>query len=385
MAKEVWWEVVNMWGGGKNRPWWFPGNNKAAMGGGAAVTSAKIYGVSWTHVASPTLTRTDDAVGMVAAAGVDANVVTNNFDTAEIYKDIVDVTDAFGNVFVRIPKFYIEKTDNGTNLATWRISRTSFSANCYVPKCFGSDGYAYIGKYDASLDIATGTKLCSVTGVAPLVSKTIVEFRGYAQANGAGYQQMDIHAVDMLQVLFLVEFATLNSQSIMAGLTSVGAAVSSGLCNAVVAKSGSPSGLSNGLNPCKYRGIENPWGNVWQFIDGININDSQAWVCPTPASYASNLFAAPYEQLSFVNINSDGYPKTMRFDAAHPYAQLPTSVGGDTTAYYSDYFYQTTGQRIALLGGRWVSGAFAGAFCWNLNYSSSFADISVGGRLVRVA
>ena len=41
----------------------------------------------------------------------------------------------------------------------------------------------------------------------------------YALANGAGYQQLDIHVVDVLQVLFLIEFATLNSQSIMAGYT----------------------------------------------------------------------------------------------------------------------------------------------------------------------
>ena len=77
-------------------------------GGGAP---AKIYGVSWSGGSSPTLTRTDASVGMVANAGVDATPVTNNFDTAEIYKDIIDgVTDSYSNVFVRIPKFYIEKT-----------------------------------------------------------------------------------------------------------------------------------------------------------------------------------------------------------------------------------------------------------------------------------
>ena len=434
------------------------------LGGGGlsvvGVADAKIYGVSWGKVASPALTRTDAAVGMVAAAGVDANVVTNNFDSAEIYKDIVDVTDALGNVFVRIPKVYIEKTSGAT--ATWRISRGPFG-NAYLPKCFGSDGYTYIGKYNASL---SGTnKLESKSGTYPLINKTIVDNRGYAQANGAGYQQMDIHAVDLLQTLFLIEFATLNSQSIMAGFTAgrynaadvatatenganrvvvanataaffvVGQAIScgtalgniqnfygrtitsitvvdasnkalnfdgaaaniatgntvwssgwkSGFSASIAAKSGSPTHLTNGLYPAMYRGIENPWGSVWQFVDGVNIAANQAWVCPTAASYASNLFAAPYEALSYANNNASGYSTALGYDAGHPYAQFPTAVGGDTTTYYSDNYYQAAGNTIALLGGVRSSGALAGLFCWGLAVSSSLASFGIGARLLRKA
>lgn len=434
-------------------------NIRRGIGMGGA--KAKIYGVSWTHASSPTLTRTDDAVGMVAAAGVDAGVVTNNFDTAEIYKDITTVTDGLGNVFVRIPKFYIEKKDNGTNLATWRISKKSFSASCYVPKCFGSDGYAYIGAYDAGL---SGGKLTSIGGTYPYINDTIVNERTYAQANGAGYQQLDIHAVDVLQTLFIIEFATLNSQSIMVGLTagaysashvatatelaanrvvvanataaafvvgqsigcgtalggnqifsyrtitsittvdgsnmalnfdgaSANIAISnivyslgwkSGFSSGIAAKSGGITNLANGLYPCMYRGIENPWGSVYQFVDGVNIAaDYQAWVCPTPASYASNLFASPYEVLTYANSNTDGYIKTLGFDATHPYAQFPTaSAGGASNTYYSDYYNRTTGNRIVLLGGYWILGGYAGAFCWALNYVSSSAGYNVAGRLL---
>jgi hypothetical protein len=424
----------------------------------------KIYGVSWDHSSSPTLTRTDASVGMVANAGVDANVVVNDFDNAEIFRNISDWTDPLGNVFVRIPKFYIEKTDNGTTSATWRISRTSFSASCYVPKCFGSDGWAYIGKYNASKSGAN--KLESLPNKYPLVSDTIVNFRTFAQANGAGYQQLDIHATDLMQVLFLVEFATLDSQSIMAGLsvgayaaghtatatenavnrvvvanataalfvvgqtvscgtslggnevftyrtvTSItvvdasnkainfdGATVNiatgniiysmgwkSGFSSGIAAKSGCLTHLTNGLYPAMYRGIENPWGNIWQFVDGINIaGDYQTWVCPTPASYASNLFAAPYEILSYANGNTDGYIKTLGYDATHPYAQLPTVIAGgaDAIHYYSDYYYRAaTGNRIALLGGRWNNGSYAGLFDWHLSYASSSMYINLGGRLL---
>ena len=74
---------------------------------------AAIYGVSWTK-ADVALTRTNGAVGFEANAGVDAGVVTNDFDTAEIFSEFTEETDADGNVFIRIPKFYIRKTDTPT-------------------------------------------------------------------------------------------------------------------------------------------------------------------------------------------------------------------------------------------------------------------------------
>ena len=184
--------------------------------------SAKIYGVSWNKGSSPTLTRTNSAVGMVANAGVDTTAVRNDFDSAEIYKDITQVTDALGNVFVRIPKFYIKKTD-GTGFKTWQISKKMF-AGAYLPACFYDFAtktelaYVDVGKYNANLSADT-TKLESKSGTYPLINKTIINFRTYAQANGSAYQQLDIHTIDVLQTLFIIEFATLNSQSIFAGYT----------------------------------------------------------------------------------------------------------------------------------------------------------------------
>jgi hypothetical protein len=425
------------------------------------VSPRAIYGVSWAGTSSPTLTRTDAGVGMVANAGVDTNVVVNDFDTAEIYKNITEVSDVLGNVFIRVPKFWIEKTAAGA-ARTWRISPHPFGTS-YLPKCFTGVDYVDVGKYNANLD-SGGTKLESKSGTYPLISKNIVQFRTYAQANGVGYQQLDIHVVDLLQVLFIIEFATLNSQSIMYGFASgrynaadtatateaganrivvtnavaanfvVGQAIScgtslggnqkfygrtitsisvvdasnkalnfdgaavdiatgnivystgwkSGFSSGITAKSGSLTSNSTGKYPCMYRGIENPFGSVYQFVDGVNINEYQAWVCPTPSSYASNLFANPYEQLSYVNINADNYVVAMGFDTSCPYANFPTNVtGGNSSTYYSDYYYKNTGQRIAIFGGAWNNGSSAGLFAWDLDDASSYTHVSLGGRLLK--
>lgn len=307
------------------------------------------------------------------------------------------------------------------------------------------------------------TKLESKTGKVPLHSKNIVEFRNYAKANGAGYQQLDIHAVDLITNLMTVEFGTLDIQTIMQGFSTgqytathtatvaengvnriilananadmyrVGQTISIGtsqggnqICHGrvitgitvydgankaiafdgaavniavgnmlyntgtksgdtdnVAASSGSMVSNSDGKRSCVWRGIEDPFAGMWQFVDGVNINERQAWVCANAENYASNVFAAPYEQLSYANIASDGYPTVMGLDPARPFAQFPITLGGGSTTYYADYYSQNSGQRIALVGGGWDYGAGAGWRCWNLSSSSGVALINVGGRLLK--
>lgn len=421
---------------------------------------AAIYGVSWTK-ADVALVRTNASVDMVAAAGVDAGVVTNNFDTAEIFSEFTEWTDADGNVFVKIPKFYIRKTDIAGR-KTWQICKQRLPGS-YVPWCFinfttdAELDFVYVGKYVAGNN---GTKLTSVANVYPTINQNIVTFRTWAENNGAKYQQLDIHVYDMLQVLFTVEFATLDSQSVMTGWTSGtsnkqatvaesgvnriivanadadafavgqpiglgssnygnqiaygrnitsidvydasnkaisfdGATVNisignyvynvgwkSGFSSGISASSGSLANNTNGKNPFHYRGIENLWGNVWQFVDGININEWRAWVCKDASQYVSNLFASPYEQLAYLNSNTNGYVKYLGHDPVLPFTNFPIDVSAN---YYRDYYYQSSGQRIAIVGGHWHYGGYAGLWTWLLNNSSAVTYVNLGGRLLKKA
>lgn len=425
-----------------------------------------IYGVEWGKVATPTMTRIGSASGMTAAVGEGMNVVANDFDSVYPWSEMQTVDDSAGNVFVRIPKFYIRKTD-GVSLVRIEISRTKYPG-FYLPAVFydhGRDVELDYFDYGAHLGSLDGTKLASKPDVFPLVSKSIVNFRDYARANGAGYQQLDVHAHDVLAALFTVEFATLHSQAILVGYTAgqysathVATATEAAANRIIVAnahadlfrvgqsidigtslggrqvaqsrvitaidvvdasnkaigfdgaavtvtagnivynvawKCGFSSGIASssgyltandGKYPASYRGIESPWGDIYQFVDGVNINDRQAWVCDDQSQYASNLFAAPYEQLGYVDGAANGYISALGFDAAHPFAQFPTSVvGGGAASYYSDYYYSDAAQRIAVVGGSWLPGSYAGVRLWGLNLVSTSVHLSFGGRLLRKA
>ena len=435
-----------------------------------------IYGASWTKVASPTLTRTDGAVGLVANVGVDDEVVRNDFNAVPIFGEMTEVTDVYNNKFIRIPKFYIKKVDTA-NFKSWQVSKTQHNG-FYLPWCFWDFtnsqelDYFYIGKYKASLD---GIRLASVSGEPPLVNTHIVDFRTYAQNNNTGgllgYQQLDIHTVDILRTLMFIEFATLNMQTIMYGFANgrygqetelatddtvddnyidvsnatganyrVGQTISvgtarygtqifygrtitainadtpsagttritfdgdpvsistgnflqntgaiSGFSGDIVASSGSPVSNSDGKYPCMYRGIESPYGDIWQFVDGVNISPTgdlrRAWVCADAGDYASNVFASPYEQIGYVNHDANYYVQAMGWDENYPYAVFPVSVQNSSVEYYCDYYYQSDSvNRVALVGGNWYFGSAAGPSFWRLNDSSGSAALSLGGRLCR--
>lgn len=432
-----------------------------------------IMGAKWDKGESPTLTRTYGAVGMVANVGIDSQIVRNDFDAAPFFREIIDVEDSYGNKFRRLPKLYIKKVDEVGN-KEWLISNRKYDG-FYLPYNnwdFANSRelpYFDFGKYQANLS-DDGKKLESKSGKYPLANKNIVQFRDYANANNvgglSGYQQLDLHAVDVLRTLAFIEFATLDIQAIMQGYTDgqytathlatvteedatciivanahadlykVGQAIGigtsrggnevcfdrtitaievhdgtnkaisfdgdavtvttgnilynsgwkSGACDDVVASSGILT-ANDGKYPCMYRGIENPFGNMWQFIDGVNITDRQAWICKDADDYASNVFAAPYEQIGYINHNVSGYIQTMGWDANFPFIELPTAITGGTTPteYYGDYYYQAAGQRIARFGGFWNGGSYAGLSYWDLSYSSSSTHLNFGGRLMKKA
>ena len=143
--------------------------------------------------------------------------------------------------------------------------------------------------------------------------------------------------------------------------------------------SGKLSGIS-GRTSFKWRGIEDPFGNLYEWVDGVLINDNKGYICNKPSLFASTL-TADYKPLSYINANANGYPFEMGYDENYPEAQFPIAVGAGSSTGYADYYYQNTGLRGAFFGGYATYGANAGLSCWDLSPSPSNADWILGGRL----
>ena len=345
-------------------------------GGGGGGELDKIYGVDLVGSASPSaLTRTDDAVGLNVTVGT--SEITSDFDNCYPWSNIEGVADGAGNVFVKIPKFYSKITKNSDGTYKHQLSGTKHEGFDTLFKVGNNEiDYVMVGKYEGS---GSSSRVWSKSGQTPLVSITMDDFRNGCKANGAGYQQYDFLIDLILKELWLVEMATTNCQAKMYGYAnSNSSAISTGATDTVATPTGSPISNTDGKHACKYRGIENPWGNIWKRCDGISFNNNSVYICTEPTAYSAGKTTGLYE-LYGNRPSSDGYVKTVAPLKEGSLIQYVTAVGADESSYYCDKSWQ--GGTVLSCGGYLNGGANAGLWYWAGDYSASHSGISFGGRL----
>ena len=138
----------------------------------------------------------------------------------------------------------------------------------------------------------------------------------------------------------------------------------------------------------RYRGIENPFGHVWKWTDGVNIEvktnsdggTSKVYVCDDPSKYNDSNYTG--YTLRGLAARAEGYAKEMIFGE---FGDLIASVvGGGSTTYWCDYFYTNIGSndlRGVLFGGYTLYGARAGFGYASTDYAPSSTTATVGSRL----
>lgn len=350
---------------------------------------SKIYGVDKVGQENPTLTRTDDAVGLSYDIGT--SEITSDFDNCYPWSNMQEVTDSSGNVFIKIPKFYSKVTKNTDGTYKYQISGTQHEGftTLFVDGKGNELDYILIGKYEGSAVVsgdnnydAQNQKVKSKSGQTVLVSITRGAYRTRCRNVGKGYQQYDFLIDAIIKELFMIEFATTNSQSVMQGYTasSNSAAVTTGRTNTVKTTSGSEISNTDGKHACKYRGIENPFGNVWKWCDGINFDTEKIYVCEDPEHYADDKHDAPYTYMGD-RLMSEGYLKEVTPFAKNPLIGYATAIGAGNTTHYSDYYYVNNTGIVLFCGGAWRDGAAAGLWSWHGRSAASNAGSLIGGRL----
>lgn len=142
----------------------------------------------------------------------------------------------------------------------------------------------------------------------------------------------------------------------------------------------------------RYRGLENPFGHIWQWTDGINVRISpdsdnggdglsKVFVTDNPEYFNDS----NYDNMSYIGneARSDGYIKEIIFGEGGEI--MPSVVGGSSTTYFCDYHYTnipaTETLRGVLFGGNANSGANAGFGSAYSYYAPSKTSAHIGSRL----
>lgn len=138
----------------------------------------------------------------------------------------------------------------------------------------------------------------------------------------------------------------------------------------------------------RWHGIENPFGDIWNNVDGIIINSSsivengkkysEVYATEDPLLYSGS----DYSKMRVVGIelNEGGYVK--EWDLGNTAEIIPRLNGGNTTQYKCDnhWINNATGLRTLILGGATHSGGAAGLGNFHSNAGVGFADTNLGFR-----
>lgn len=351
------------------------------------IEKAKIYGVDKVGSSNPSaLVRTDDAVGRTYTVGT--SEIKSDFDTCYPWCDMQECTDASGNVFVKIPKFYARITKNADGTFKHQISGVRYEgfSTLFIDGAGNELDYVLVGKYEGS---GSASRVYSKSRQTVLVNITLDNFRTGCKANGAGYQQYDFLIDLIIKELWLVEMKTTDSQSVMYGYANGNsAAVATGRTDAVKTPSGSEESNTDGKHACKYRGIENLWGNVYKWCDGIAFDTEKVYVCSDPTAYRGwvkgglvNSIEPPYFYQGDRTPNSGSITKVEPL-GRHPLIQYATEAsGGSSSTYYGDYAWASYSLLALYVGGNWSYGTNAGLWYWNGSNTAANSDSYLGGRL----
>lgn len=273
-------------------------------------------------------------------------------------------------VLVKIPEFYY-KIEKSGNIFRYYVADGPVDGFDLHP---GSG--CYICRYEmGTLNGATPTG-CSGRGL--LVGHTRDTFRTFVKNAAPRFQLYDFAAWCAVGLLYRVEFADWDSQKkIGPGIVNDTAAHKTGETDAMVYHTGRANSGDNAA--VQYRWIENPWGNVSEFIDGINVYRQSVYICTDPEIYTDDTDTNyPY---SNIKLPTSGWIKGLGFSSVFPWAFIPNANGGSSISYIPDYTYSGPEWNVLNAGGHITSKQEAGLFFFHAGVTSSGTSNKVGARL----
>lgn len=276
-------------------------------------------------------------------------------------------------------------------------TRQKVYVSAYESTVFDTSEGVYL-KLDEQVADFASDKLSSIANAKPASGATQnltrENARKLANNRGQGWHQQTLATASMSQLLFIIEYATFNSQSALgAGFvsdpnddTTSARAKNTGSTQTLGNKSGSVE--VEGVIFPTYRGEENLWGNIFSIVDGFTLEGkgkNNGWYAL--GDYRENGIDGSYKPFGFTIAKSNGYVKYFGYSEDADFAFIPgaTNGGANSALPVGDYLYQNHAYDnflVARLGGNWGNGVSAGLFDWYLSSAFSARGRYLGARLV---
>ncbi len=273
--------------------------------------------------------------------------------------------------------------------------------------------YLGIGVYEASTTSVNGkTILTSTSGTKPLYSQTRETFRTYANNNTVateggstvtGHAMLwNLYAWQLYRFSVLTVGGSWNSQGVFgngdvygghygSSVNATGDLDKSGPYAGTVGNSGSSGSSTYHSNSVKAF-IEDAWGSLYEFVDGVVIYGANVYATQSskPTNNGSDYPSTPIGTLP----SSSGYGSTTTTSSTNAgFWGLPTGTSGSASGGLYDYIYSTSGGSSASPYGLYTGGCSYDGTSYAPRYGLSYMDAysvvggshtSIGGRLALV-
>lgn len=247
-----------------------------------------------------------------------------------------------------------------------------------------SGGVYTINALDTYLADKDYDKLCSIAGVKPASGKYSDDYtrpgaEQMGRNRGTGWGNINIKMASAEELIMLIEMGGFNSQvNIGKGITALESMVENEAAftgQTIGNNTGSVSTTNflqgdgtyvtrstDDTTAVSYRGVENFWGNINCFISGINIIQTEPFIC-TDYNYADSKTDDNYVSTG-ITTNANSYITRFGWSDTCDWAFIPTKGEsgayplpvGDTIEYGYEY------DKIVQLGGHWKNYGQKGAF-----------------------
>lgn len=348
------------------------------------------------------VTYADDAVGMTAGDsswdeffghypvllknGVEVGKLNpNNFDQFEDGRTADISSGDAGDAMIAFPRKGLTITTSGTKITismTDDPDNADFEYNAHTRGTEARDKF-YLGVYKGNV---VSNKLRSLKGKTITASQTIGTFRTQAQANGSGYEQSGFYQLTFRQCMYILKYKNLNSQTTVGYgyvLSSHSAAIASGGTEAwgmdcELIKATNPSYMTDQNHHVKCFGLEDFWGNIWEWIDGL-VSDSSRNVLTANSGFNNSGSGYTNNGNGGVSANIGNYMSKPQGSTKAGF--VAKEVSGSETTYFCDYAHLYA-SCVAAFGGYWNNAANAGAFRLGVNGASSVSGAFIAARLM---
>lgn len=290
-----------------------------------------------------------------------------------------------GDCMVEFPKMYLGMSTDAQGITTVTITNDATVEGVY-DDAFVYKGTSYSKFYvGAFKGYVLNNKLRSLSGKSPTVQKTIGAFRTDAQANGEGYEQTQWYQLMLRQALYILLFKNLNSQAALgAGYTNASSKTNTGGLNS----NGVNYGSTSASVQVKCLGIEDFWGNIYEWVDGIATRYLYIYTAKG-GMYNDDVVgydvAKTVEDVVSGNVYWDYMTKAQ---GTRELGFAPLQAAGSESTYYCDKVtlyltddISTDKVSAATFGVWWRGGTSSGVFGLDVNISVSNTNESVGARL----